>query len=60
MLVLEMHHRAGEPHGSYQSWWDNGALKEQGQYRAGNRVGIYSWYLENGELQQEHDFGSSA
>ena len=31
-LILEDHYRNGERHGIYQSWWDNGAVKEQGRY----------------------------
>jgi antitoxin component YwqK of YwqJK toxin-antitoxin module len=59
-LILEDHYKNGERHGSYKSWWDNGALKEQGWHEAGKRVGVYCWFPQNGELWQEHDCGKPA
>jgi len=58
-LILKAQNQNGERHGSYKSWWDNGAPKEQGTYEAGKRVGTYRWFTQNGELWQEHDYGSA-
>ena len=59
-LILEEHHQNGQRHGPYKSWWNNGALKEQGLYEADKRVGIYRWFRESGELWKEHDYGPGA
>jgi len=39
--------------GSYQSWWDNGVLKEQGVFKNGVRQPGYRWFNEDGTLHQE-------
>jgi antitoxin component YwqK of YwqJK toxin-antitoxin module len=46
----ECHFHAGKLHGDYRCWWDNGHLKEQGQYGAGNRVGRYEWLDRDGSV----------
>jgi antitoxin component YwqK of YwqJK toxin-antitoxin module len=58
VLTLEAETVAGEYHGRYCSWWDNGAVKEEGSFNHGKRTGIYRWYKDTGVLWQEQDFGN--
>jgi antitoxin component YwqK of YwqJK toxin-antitoxin module len=57
VLTVEENYSAGQLHGSYRSWWEDGAAKEQGTYHRGKRVGIYRWYKLDGSLWNEHDYG---
>jgi antitoxin component YwqK of YwqJK toxin-antitoxin module len=59
VLMQELTYRAGELHGSYRTWWDNGQPKEVGTYERGHRIGLYRWYYEDGRLWQEHDYGAA-
>ena len=43
----------GELHGSYNSYWANGALKEVGVYAQGRRS-EYRWFDEKGTMVQEY------
>ncbi len=52
-------YRAGQLHGPYQTWWDNGQLKESGNYDMGRRVGIYRWFKDDGTVWQTHDYGTA-
>lgn len=56
-LTLLAHHRHGQLHGTYQSWWNNGAKKEVGVYENGRKTGMYYWYTPKGDLWAEHNFG---
>jgi antitoxin component YwqK of YwqJK toxin-antitoxin module len=42
--------------GPYRSWWDSGALKEEGTFRNGKRVGTYRCYHQSGELWSQHQY----
>jgi antitoxin component YwqK of YwqJK toxin-antitoxin module len=59
-LVLELHHKGGEPHGAYRAWWDDAARKEEGTYDAGKLVGVFTWYTTTGEVLQQHAHGPAA
>jgi antitoxin component YwqK of YwqJK toxin-antitoxin module len=43
----------GQFDGPYQSWWDNGVVKEQGTFKKGVRQPGYRWFNQDGTLQQE-------
>ncbi|MGC1522887.1 MAG: hypothetical protein WA803_15210 [Steroidobacteraceae bacterium] len=47
-LRQECHFLEGKLHGEYKSWWDNGKVKERGQYASGIRVGRYEWFDRDG------------
>ena len=57
-LVLEASYKNGLHHGAYQSWWDNGNIKERGKYSTGQRVGKYTWYSIEGRKISEYDYDS--
>jgi len=59
VLTQELTYRAGQLHGSYRTWWDNGQPKESGSYDTGRRIGLYRWYKDDGTLWQEHDYGAA-
>jgi antitoxin component YwqK of YwqJK toxin-antitoxin module len=51
-----MHYLHGQFNGPYRAWWDNGFLKESGEYADGQRVCEYRWYKEDGTLMQLHTY----
>jgi antitoxin component YwqK of YwqJK toxin-antitoxin module len=59
VLTQELTYRAGQLHGSYRTWWDNGQPKESGSYDKGRRIGLYRCYKDDGTLWQEHDYGAA-
>ena len=59
VLTIEENYIAGELHGRYRSWWEDGTAKEEGTYHRDHRVGIYRWYGFDGSLLQEHDYGQA-
>jgi antitoxin component YwqK of YwqJK toxin-antitoxin module len=59
VLTEEANYIAGQLHGPYRSWWENGTAKEEGTFNRGHRVGVYRWYNVDGSLWQEHDYGSA-
>jgi hypothetical protein len=37
-------------------WWDNGNIKERGQYDSGIRVGRYEWFDQDGTAIKVLDY----
>ena len=60
VLTIRAHFQAGLLNGSYESWWNNGSIKERGQYHLGKRVGTYYWFRQTGELRSQQDCGGAA
>jgi len=56
VLILSARMSNGEYHGKYQSWWNNGIPKEEGEFIEGKRAGVYRWYKEDGSLWQERTY----
>jgi hypothetical protein len=46
----------GLKQGSYRSWYDSGALEEEGQYQDGKRVGVWRFFDERGDLRGTRTF----
>lgn len=57
VLILEVGIDAGQFHGRYATWWNNGNRREEGRFYRGVRVGLYRWYSKNGNLLKEEDYG---
>ena len=53
-MIMQAEFKQGEHDGEFRSWWNNGNLKEEGQFSFGKRIGKYRWYDEDGTLLQEH------
>lgn len=44
------------PEGVFQSWYENGQLKEIGEYKDGDKIGVWKYYDENGNLIKEEKY----
>ncbi|KZM75406.1 toxin-antitoxin system YwqK family antitoxin [Nocardia terpenica] len=49
----------GIPHGPDREWWENGALKSEGQVRHGRAYGVFRTWHENGQLASEKHFSDN-
>jgi antitoxin component YwqK of YwqJK toxin-antitoxin module len=52
-LILDAVNKNGILDGYYQSWWDDGTLKEQGTFINGKRQTGYRWFATDGSLWKE-------
>jgi antitoxin component YwqK of YwqJK toxin-antitoxin module len=52
VLIRVCHFENGELHGHYWSSWENGKIKEEGEYQHGKRVTPYTWYDQEGGVIQ--------
>jgi antitoxin component YwqK of YwqJK toxin-antitoxin module len=58
-LRQECHFKGGKLHGSYKIWWENGNLKELGQYHSGSKAGRWEWFDRDGAPVRAVDFSSA-
>jgi antitoxin component YwqK of YwqJK toxin-antitoxin module len=58
-LAVESHFKEGKAHGAFVLRWDNGNIREQGQYALGKRVGRYEWFERNGAAIRFVDYPST-
>jgi len=47
--LLTVDYVLGTPHGTYQSYWGNGQLKEEGQFNHGLKQGVWKGYFKSGK-----------
>lgn len=47
--VLFVHYKRGKPDGPYKRWYDNGTLRETGNYRNGSKNGIQKGFWLDGK-----------
>ncbi len=53
MIHCKANYFQDELNGPYELWWENGQLKEVGEYKMGKKSGLYSWFKLDGSLWNE-------